>query len=114
LLRHRSEDSVAKITAGHNQILAAVVQAAIWNSSVIGAAIDVLERRDDVDARRIGVVGQSLGALYAPLAAAGEPRIRVCIANCGLYNLDRLLQKSPPPLQQEVFRAGSHARTAGA
>jgi 2,6-dihydroxypseudooxynicotine hydrolase len=79
---------------------------------VIGAVIDVLERRDDVDARRIGVVGQSLGALYAPLAAAGEPRLKACIANCGPYDLSRLLQKSPPPLQLEVFRAGAHARTA--
>jgi 2,6-dihydroxypseudooxynicotine hydrolase len=79
---------------------------------VIGAVIDVLERRDDLDAHRVGVVGQSLGALYAPLAAAGEPRIKACIANCGPYDLGRLLQKSPPPLQAEVFRAGAHARTA--
>jgi alpha-beta hydrolase superfamily lysophospholipase len=78
---------------------------------VIGAVIDVLERRDDIDGRRVGVVGQSLGALYAPLAAAGEPRIKACIANCGPYDLGRLLQKSPP-LQQEVFHAGAHVRTA--
>jgi len=79
---------------------------------VIGAVIDVLEHRDDVDARRIGVVGQSLGALYAPLAAAGKaPRIKACIANCGPYDLGRLLPHAPP-LQQEVFRAGAHAHTA--
>jgi len=75
---------------------------------VIGAVIDVLERHD---ARRIGVVGQSLGALYAPLAAAGEPRVRACIANCGPYDAGRLLSKLPP-LHQEVFRVGAHARTA--
>ena len=78
---------------------------------VIGAVIDGLERRDDVDARRVGVVGQSLGALYAPLAAAGEPRVKACIANCGPYDAGRLLAKSPP-IQQAVFRAGAHARTA--
>jgi len=78
---------------------------------VIGAVIDVLERRDDVDVRRVGVVGQSLGALYAPLAAAGEPRVKACIANCGPYDVGRLLSKSPA-IQQEVFRAGAHARTA--
>ena len=78
---------------------------------IIGAVIDTLERRDDIDARRVGVVGQSLGALYAPLAAAGEPRIKACIANCGPYELGRLLPNAPP-LQQEVFRAGAHARTA--
>jgi dienelactone hydrolase len=78
---------------------------------VIGAVIDVLERREDVDGRRVGAVGQSLGALYAPLAAAGEPRIKACIANCGPYDAGRLLPKLPP-LHQEVFRAGAHARTA--
>ena len=33
-----SAGSVAKITAGHNQTLAAVVQAAIWNSPSIKMA----------------------------------------------------------------------------
>jgi dienelactone hydrolase len=78
---------------------------------VVGAVIDVLESRADVDARRVGVVGQSLGALYASLAAAGEPRLKACIANCGPYDVGRLLPKSPP-IQQEVFRAGAHAGTA--
>ena len=77
---------------------------------VVGGVIDALERRDDLDARRIGVVGQSLGAIYAPLAAAGEPRIKACIANCGPYDAGRLLSKLPP-LHQEVFRQGAHART---
>jgi dienelactone hydrolase len=35
---------------------------------------------------RVGVVGQSLGALYAPLAAAGEPRLMGCTANCGPFD----------------------------
>ena len=78
---------------------------------VIGAVVDVLERRDDVDGHKVGVVGQSLGAIYAPLAAAGEPRVKACIANCGPYDAGRLLPKLPP-LHQEVFRAGAHARTA--
>jgi 2,6-dihydroxypseudooxynicotine hydrolase len=78
---------------------------------VVGAVIDALEGRDDLDARRIGAVGQSLGAIYAPLAAAGEPRIKACIANCGPYDAGRLLPKLPP-LHQEVFRQGAHARTA--
>jgi 2,6-dihydroxypseudooxynicotine hydrolase len=78
---------------------------------VIGTVIDVLERRDDVNAGKIGVAGQSLGALYAPLAASGEPRIKACIANCGPYDAGRLWPKLPP-LHQEVIRAGAHARTA--
>ena len=53
---------------------------------VIGAVIDGLKTRSDVDADAVGVVGQSLGAFYAPLAASQEPRIKACIANCGPYD----------------------------
>lgn len=77
---------------------------------VIGAVIDVLEQRPDVDGHAVGVVGQSLGALYAPLAAAGESRIKACIANCGPFDWAALLPKIPK-LSQEVFRARSHAST---
>jgi dipeptidyl aminopeptidase/acylaminoacyl peptidase len=51
----------------------------------IGAAIDYLETRDDVDAARVGVLGSSLGGYYAPRAAAYEPRVRACIAVSGPY-----------------------------
>ena len=44
------------------------------------AALDWLERRSDVDARRVGVVAMSLGGYYAPRAAAFEPRLAVCVA----------------------------------
>ena len=77
---------------------------------VVGTVIDALEQRPDVDGRAVGVVGQSLGALYAPLAAAGEPRIKACIANCGPFDWPVLLPKLPK-LSQEVFRVRSHART---
>ncbi len=77
---------------------------------VLGAVIDFLERRADLDGKRVGVVGQSLGALYAPLAAAGEPRLKACIANCGPYDFGRVLP-SMPAASQEVFRVRSHAKT---
>ncbi|MEO5845625.1 MAG: alpha/beta hydrolase, partial [Caldimonas sp.] len=44
------------------------------------AALDWLEQRDDVDARRVGVVAMSLGGYYAPRAAAFEPRLACCVA----------------------------------
>jgi dienelactone hydrolase len=44
------------------------------------AAMDWLERRADVDARRVGVVAMSLGGYYAPRAAAFEPRLACCVA----------------------------------
>jgi dienelactone hydrolase len=82
-----------------------------WGN-VLGAVIDALAQRSDVNGRAVGVVGQSLGALYAPLAAAGEPRIRACIANCGPYDWGTTLPKMPK-VSQEVFFARSHARTPG-
>jgi dipeptidyl aminopeptidase/acylaminoacyl peptidase len=80
-----------------------------WGA-VLGAVIDVLEKRNDVDGNRVGVVGQSLGAIYAPLAAAGEPRLKACIANCGPYDWGVVLPKMPK-VSQEVFRVRSHAKT---
>jgi dienelactone hydrolase len=77
---------------------------------VIGAVLDVLEKRKDIDGHRVGIVGQSLGALYAPLAAAGEPRLKACIANCGPFDWGVVLPKMPK-VSQEVFRVRSHSRT---
>src|SRR5713226_7666305 len=65
-------------------------------------AIDYLESRSDVDAKRVGLMGVSLGGYYAPRAAAFEPRLKAAIANCGGYNcvghFDRL-----PLLTREAF-----------
>lgn len=77
---------------------------------VIGAVIDGLAGRRDVDAGAVGVVGQSLGAFYAPLAASQEPRIKACIANCGPYDWGRVLPQMPK-VSQEVFRVRSHTAT---
>jgi alpha-beta hydrolase superfamily lysophospholipase len=77
---------------------------------VIGAVIDRLQGRSYIDANKLGVVGQSLGAFYAPLAASQEPRINACIANCGPYDWGRVLPQMPR-VSQEVFRVRSHAAT---
>jgi dienelactone hydrolase len=44
------------------------------------ACIDFLEKRSDVDAKRIGIVAVSLGGYYAPRCASLEPRFAACIA----------------------------------
>ena len=44
------------------------------------AALDWLERRPDVDPKRVGVVAMSLGGYYAPRAAAFETRLAACVA----------------------------------
>ena len=48
---------------------------AAWHTA-IGAALDYLIVRPDVRASAIGVVGASLGATLATLAAAEDPRVR--------------------------------------
>ena len=40
----------------------------------VGAAIDYLQSRSDVDRNRIGIIGSSLGGYYVARAAAFEPR----------------------------------------
>ncbi len=77
---------------------------------VIGAVIDVLETRRDIDASRIGIVGQSLGAIYAPLAAAFESRIKACVANCGPFNFGPVLRQMPQ-VSQDLFRIRAHVST---
>jgi dienelactone hydrolase len=44
------------------------------------AAMDFLERRADIDAKRVGIVAMSLGGYFAPRAAAFEKRLACCIA----------------------------------
>ena len=50
--------------------LAATHESERWASKVV----DYLETRDDVDAKRIGMTGISLGGYYTPRAVAMEPR----------------------------------------
>lgn len=44
------------------------------------AAVDYLETRPDVDQRRMGMIGWSLGGFYAPRAATYEKRFALCVA----------------------------------
>lgn len=94
---------------GQGEAAAALPITPEWGP-VIGAVIDALAARADVDAARIGVVGQSLGALYAPLAAAFEPRLKACIANCGPFNFGPVLPQMPE-LSQDLFRIRAHLPT---
>lgn len=49
-------------------------------------AINYLEGRPDVDARRVGLMGVSFGGQFVVRAAAFEPRIKATIENCGPYD----------------------------
>jgi dienelactone hydrolase len=48
--------------------------------------IDYLETRDDVDPRRIGVIGFSKGGIETYLAAAADPRIAVAVPCIGVQS----------------------------
>ncbi len=72
------------------------------------AVVDWIERRSDLDAKRIAIWGVSLGGYYAPRAAAYEKRIRACIALSGPFEWDRIWD-GLPELMRETFRVRSHS-----
>ncbi|TWU67102.1 Acetyl xylan esterase (AXE1) [Crateriforma conspicua] len=50
-------------------------------------AIDLLQSRDDVDSKRIGVTGRSGGGVYSWWSAAIDPRIKVAVPVAGITNM---------------------------
>jgi dienelactone hydrolase len=75
----------------------------------VKAVIDFVETRGDLDAKRVGIWGVSLGGYYAPRAAAFEKRIKACVALSGAY------ERSPsfegrPVINVEAFRVRAKAR----
>jgi 2,6-dihydroxypseudooxynicotine hydrolase len=75
----------------------------------VGAMLDALGDRDDVDMRRVGAVGVSLGGYYAPRAAAFEPRVHAIAAISGPYEFGARWEDLPP-LTREAFTVKSGAR----
>ena len=74
----------------------------------VGAVLDYLETRPDVDASRVGIWGVSLGGYYAPRAAAYEKRLKACIALSGPFDWGASFE-SLPPLTRTAFVARSHS-----
>lgn len=67
------------------------------------AALDYLATRKDVDHKRQGMMGWSLGGYYAPRAAAFEKRFRLCVAwganhNWGELQRRRLAKEGDRPV----------------
>ena len=60
----------------------------------VAAALDVLARRD-IDSRRVGMLGVSLGGYFAARAAAFEPRIRALVISGGPYDYGALIRDRP-------------------
>jgi dienelactone hydrolase len=79
--------------------LCAVAESEQWATAIV----DHLETRRDVDHRRIGIMGWSLGGYYAPRAAAFEKRFKLCVAwganhNWGELQRRRLAKEGDRPV----------------
>ncbi len=68
----------------------------------VGAVIDYLQSRPEVDPDRIGLAGVSMGGYYAPRVAAFDGRIRAMVLNCGAFDLVEDLFDFFPPLQEQM------------
>ena len=75
---------------------------------VVGAVLDHLAAREDLDLGRVGIVGVSLGGYYAPRVAAFEPRIRALATVGGPYDFGDCWDQLPE-LTRETFRVRSRA-----
>lgn len=53
---------------------------------VVTPVVDYLLQREDVDSKRIAMIGYSMGGYLVTRAAAYEHRIAACIANSGIYS----------------------------
>ena len=67
-------------------------------------AIDYLERRADVAANRVGILGVSLGGHFAARSAAFEPRVKAAIALAGWCTIGDGFDRAPL-LTREAFVA---------
>ena len=68
------------------------------------SAVTFLERRDDVDADRIGIWGMSFGGGVVIQAAAFDPRIGAVVAQCPVVNGWRWAQGLRPRGEWEALR----------
>jgi dipeptidyl aminopeptidase/acylaminoacyl peptidase len=68
----------------------------------VGAAIDYLATRADVELERIGLLGVSMAGYYGMRAAAFEPRIRAVVAWGAMYSVHEDLWQHYPPLRRQL------------
>jgi dipeptidyl aminopeptidase/acylaminoacyl peptidase len=76
----------------------------------VDAVLNFVDSRADLDSKRIGMWGVSLGGYYAPRAAAFHDRIKACIALGGPYDWASAWD-GLPDLTREAFRVRSHSQT---
>lgn len=62
----------------------------------IGRSIDYLETRSDIDSRRLGYMGLSLGAVWGPVMTAVEPRFKASVLVGGGLPFEKLPSEIEP------------------
>ena len=67
-----------------------------------GAIIDFLEARDDVDSRRVALLGVSMGRYYVARAAACDKRVKACVVHYGCYDVLTDIYEHYPPIQDQM------------
>jgi hypothetical protein len=75
----------------------------------IGAVIDHLSLRDDVDASRLALAGQSFGSYFAARSAAADPRVRALVADPPVLDMSRYMEDW---VGTDVFRMNRDVRPA--
>jgi len=77
--------------------------------AAVSTALDTLAKRSDIDPKRIGLAGVSLGGYYAPRAAAFESRVKAAVGNCGPWNFAECWSVLPS-LTRTAFQHHSGAK----
>jgi hypothetical protein len=73
----------------------------------LGAVLDELCRRDDVDPERLALAGQSFGSYFAARGAAADARVRALVANPPVVDMSRYMEAW---VGTEVFRMSRDIR----
>ncbi len=71
------------------------------DEGVAAAALEVLAAHPEIDPDRLGVIGGSLGALFALRTAAVSPRAKVCLAFASPFDIGSTLHLAVPGIQDE-------------
>ncbi len=75
----------------------------------VGAVLDAISGRADLDLDRVGLLGVSLGGYYAPRVLAFEPRVKAGVGLSGPYKFSDIWDDVPPQTR-ETFVAKSFAK----
>jgi len=76
---------------------------------VIGPVCDAMVKRPDVDAKRMALVGASMGGYWVPRALAFEKRIAAGVADPGVWDVSAPFLEHAPQFLRSMLRDGKKA-----